>query len=419
MNRQKLITALEEPEEKPRTIVHMDLDTFFVSCERLIDHRLNNLPIIIGGTGDRGVVASCSYEARLSGVHSAMPIKMAKERCPEAIILKGNSDNYTRFSKAVTDIIREAVPVYEKASIDEFYLDISGMDHYHGCIQYTSELRDKIIRETGLPISFGLSSNKTVSKIATGEAKPNNKKHIDNGFEKLFLSPLSVQKIPMVGLQTYQMLCQLGAKRIATIQEMPIELMAGVLGKSGISIWKKAQGIDNSPVVQYDENKSISTERTFDKDTTDAEKLKSIVGAMAESLAFQLRIKKKVSACVTVKIRYADFQTQTLQRKIPYTAADHEIIETVTELFTRLFNRRLLVRLVGIRLSDLVNGNHQLRLFDENDRLFSLYNAMDNIRTRYGDQAVIRASGMQILNGRNYKSYKKENTALKAPGYIV
>lgn len=417
MNRQEWIITTQEPEEKPRTVVHMDLDTFFVSCERLIDHRLNNLPIIIGGTGDRGVVASCSYEARLSGVHSAMPIKMAKERCPEAIILKGNADNYTRFSKAVTDIIREAAPVYEKSSIDEFYLDLSGMDHYHGCLHYTSELRDKIIRETGLPISFGLSSNKTVSKIATGEAKPNNKKHIDKGFEKQFLSPLSVQKIPMVGLQTYQMLCQLGAKRIATIQEMPLELMASVLGKSGIAIWKKAQGIDHSPVVQHDENKSISTERTFDKDTTDAEKLRSIVRAMAESLAYQLRIKKKVSACVTVKIRYADFQTQTLQRKISYTAADHEIIETVSELFNRLFNRRLLVRLVGIRLSDLVNGNHQLRLFDENDRLFSLYNAMDNIRTRYGEQAVIRASGMQILNGKSYKSYKKESAVLKPPGY--
>ncbi|MDH4471157.1 MAG: DNA polymerase IV [Fluviicola sp.] len=391
---------------KPRTIVHMDLDTFFVSCERLIDSRLNNLPIIIGGTTDRGVVASCSYEARLFGIHSAMPIKMAKERCPEVIIIRGNADNYTKFSRNVTDIIKEASPTYEKSSIDEFYLDLSGMDQHYGCLKYTSELRQKIMRETGLPISFGLSSNKTVSKIATGEAKPNNQKFIDTGMEKTFLNPLSVKKIPMVGLKTYQLLCSLGAKRIATIQEMPIELMENIMGKAGIAIWKKANGIDFSPVKQYNENKSISTERTFDSDTTDALKLKSIIRAMAENTAFQLRKKQKVSACVTVKIRYADFQTKTMQKRIPYTAADHEIIQTVTELFDKLFTRRLLVRLVGIRLSDLVTGNHQMRLFDspETDRFASLYQVMDQIRLRYGEQAVIRADGMQIFNGKKYKS---------------
>ncbi|MES2555568.1 MAG: DNA polymerase IV [Bacteroidota bacterium] len=393
-----------------RAIVHMDLDTFFVSCERLIDSRLNNLPVIIGGTSDRGVVASCSYEARVFGVHSAMPIKMARERCPEAIIIKGNSDNYTRFSRDVTEIIKEASPAYEKSSIDEFYLDLTGMDKHFGCLQYTSELRQKIIRETGLPISFGLSSNKTVSKIATGEAKPNNEKFVGTGMEKSFLSPLSVKKIPMVGLKTYQLLCSLGAKRIATIQEMPLELMENIMGKHGIAIWKKANGIDLSPVRQYNENKSISTERTFDSDTTDAQKLKSIIRAMAENTAFQLRKKQKVSACVTVKIRYADFQTKTIQKRIPYTAADHEIIQTVSELFDKLFTRRLLVRLVGIRLSDLVTGNHQMRLFDsaEADRFASLYQVMDQIRLRYGEQALIRADGLQILNGRKYKSRRSE-----------
>ncbi|HLP53814.1 MAG TPA: DNA polymerase IV [Fluviicola sp.] len=394
--------------DQRRTIVHMDLDTFFVSCERLIDSRLNNRPIIIGGTTDRGVVASCSYEARMYGVHSAMPIKMAKERCPEAIIIRGNADNYTRFSRNVTEIIKEASPTYEKSSIDEFYLDLSGMDKHFGCLHYTSELRQKIMRETGLPISFGLSSNKTVSKIATGEAKPNNEKYVDAGTEKLFLSPLSVQKIPMVGLKTYQMLCSLGAKKIATIQEMPVELMENLMGKHGIAIWKKANGIDLSPVRPYNENKSISTERTFDSDTTDALKLKSIIRAMAENTAFQLRKKQKVTACVTVKIRYADFQTKTIQQRIPYTAADHEIIQTVSELFDKLFTRRLLVRLVGIRLSDLVTGNHQMRLFEENDRYASLYRVMDQIRMRYGEQALIRADGMQILNGRKYKSRMSE-----------
>ena len=377
-----------------RSIVHMDLDTFFVSCERQMDNRLEGKPILIGGTTDRGVVASCSYEARKFGIHSAMSMKMAKERCPEAIIIKGNSSSYTNFSKMVTDIIREAVPVYEKASIDEFYIDFSGMDKFFGTMKYASELRQKIIRETGLPISFGLSQNKTVSKIATGEAKPNNQLLIDYGLEKGFLGPLSVKKIPMVGLKTYQTLCNLGVRKIETIQEMPPEMMESALGQNGLGIWKKAQGIDNSPVEQYNERKSISTERTFDYDTIDVIKLKGIMAAMAENLAFQLRRGDKLTACITVKIRYSDFQTQTLQKHIPYTAADHELMPIVSELFDRLYSRRMLVRLIGIRYSSLVSGNHQLNLFDDGTRYSELYGAMDKIRLRFGDRAVMRAIGL-------------------------
>lgn len=400
--------------EQQRAIVHMDLDTFFVSCERLIDSRLNGKPILIGGTSDRGVVAACSYEARQFGIHSAMPMKMAKERCPEAIIIKGNSGTYTKYSRLVTDIIREAVPVYEKSSIDEFYMDLSGMDRFFGCYQYASELRQKIIRETGLPISFGLSANKTVSKIATGEAKPNNQININKGTEKPFLSPLSVRKIPMVGLKTYQKLCNLGVKRIATIQEMPQEMLESVLGQNGSVIWKKAQGIDNSPVIQYNERKSISNERTFDKDTIDVVKLKGILAAMAENLAFQLRRGQKVCACITVKIRYSDFQTQTLQRRIPYSAADHDIIPIVMELFERIYNRRLLVRLIGVRLSELVNGHHQIRLFDDNERLLDLYKAMDKIRDRFGERAVIRAVGLQARTIGHFNPFTGEPPLLLA-----
>ena len=400
--------------EQQRAIVHMDLDTFFVSCERLIDSRLNGKPILIGGTSDRGVVAACSYEARQFGIHSAMPMKMAKERCPEAIIIKGNSGTYTKYSRLVTDIIRDAVPVYEKSSIDEFYMDLSGMDRFFGCYQYASELRQKIIRETGLPISFGLSTNKTVSKIATGEAKPNNQININKGTEKPFLSPLSVRKIPMVGLKTYQTLCNLGVKRIATIQEMPQEMLESVLGQNGSVIWKKAQGIDNSPVIQYNERKSISNERTFDKDTIDVVKLKGILAAMAENLAFQLRRGQKVCACITVKIRYSDFQTQTLQRRIPYSAADHDIIPIVMELFERIYNRRLLVRLIGVRLSELVNGHHQIRLFDDNERLLDLYKAMDKIRDRFGERAVIRAVGLQARTIGHFNPFTGEPPLLLA-----
>lgn len=401
--------------EQQRAIVHMDLDTFFVSCERLADSRLNGKPILIGGTSDRGVVASCSYEARKFGIHSAMPMRMAKERCPEAIIIKGNTSTYSKLSQDVTDIVREMAPVVEKSSIDEFYLDLTGMDRFFGCYKYADEVRNRIIKETGLPISFGLSSNKTVSKIATGEIKPNNRQQILQGDERSFLAPLSASKIPMVGEKTFHTLCDLGLKKIATIQEMPLDLMESVLGQNGATIWRKAQGIDNSPVIEYNERKSISTERTFDRDTIDVIKLRSILLAMAENLAFQLRRGEKVSACITVKIRYSDFQTTSLQRRIPYSAADHEIIPIVMELFERLYNRRLLVRLIGVRFSEIVNGYQQLRLFEEGaDRLVNLYNAMDNIRNKYGDRAIFRAMGIQAKTIGHFNPFNGDAPMLLA-----
>lgn len=379
-----------------RAIAHMDLDTFFVSCERLIDSRLKHKPVLIGGTSDRGVVASCSYEARKFGVHSAMPMRMAKQLCPEAIVVRGNSEIYTKYSKLVTDVVAATVPLYEKSSIDEFYVDLTGMDRFFGCHQLASELRQKIIRETGLPISFGLSINKTVSKIATGQAKPNNEIRIDKGAEKHFLAPLSVRKIPMVGQKTYNSLCDLGIKQIKTIQEMPVDMMVKVFGKSGETLWKKANGIDNTPVVKHQERKSISTERTFEKDTTDVSKLRSIVVAMTENLIFQLRRGNKLTACVSVKIRYSDFQTYTKQKSIPYSASDEAILPMVMELYKSLYQRRLLVRLVGVKFSNLVRGGHQVNLFEDNEKMLSLYQAMDKMREKHGDRAVIRAAGMGV-----------------------
>lgn len=377
-----------------RSIMHLDLDTFFVSVERLMDSRLNGLPILIGGTSDRGVVASCSYEARTYGVHSAMPMKMAREMCPEAIVIRGNSGNYSKYSQMVTEIISEKVPVYEKSSIDEFYTDLTGMDRFFGTAMFASELRTRIIRETGLPISFGLSINKTVSKIATGEAKPNNELNIGKGEERPFLAPLSVKKIPMVGDKTYQTLRNLGIQRIKTIQEMPIDLMENVMGKNGMMIWKKANAIDNSPVIQYNERKSISTERTFDRDTIDVKKLKGILIAMAENLAFQLRRGEKLTACITFKIRYSDFNTYSMQQRIPYTSADHVLIPRALELFSKLYNRRLLVRLIGIRFSHLVHGGYQINLFEDTEERVNLYQAMDKMRIQYGDRAIITAAGI-------------------------
>lgn len=391
-----------------RSIVHMDLDTFFVSCERRLDSRLNGKPILIGGTTDRGVVASCSYEARQYGVHSAMPMKMALQLCPEAVVIKGNASTYTKFSQEVSEIVREAVPVFEKTSIDEFYCDLTGMDKFFGCFKFSSELRDKIIKETGLPISFGLSNNKTVSKIATGEAKPNNKLKVDCGTEKQFLAPLPVTKIPMVGEKTGQMLRNMGVQYISTLQQMEMELMAKAFGENGIVIWKKANGIDHAPVVPYQERKSISTERTFDKDTIDVTKLRSILIAMTENLAFQLRRGDKVTSCVTVKIRYSDFQTHTLQCKIPYTSADHILIPKVLELFDKLYNRRMLVRLIGVKYSHLVNGGYQINLFEDSEERINLYQAMDKMRDRYGDRIVMSAAGMEAKSISRFNPFSGE-----------
>ena len=379
-----------------KSVVHIDLDTFFVSCERLLDSSLQGKPVLVGGTSGRGVVAACSYEARRYGVHSAMPMRMAQMLCPEAIVIRGNSAIYSKFSDMVTDIVKEQSPLYEKSSIDEFYIDVTGMDKFFGTYKWAQELRHKIINETGLPISFGLSTSKTVSKVATNEAKPNNHRNVPFGIEKPFLAPLAVKKIPMVGDQTYKTLLNMGVKYVKTLQEMPVELMDKVFGKNGIVLWKKAQGIDNSPVEPYHERKSISSSLTLEKDTIDIRQLKNILTSMAEKLTYYLRKGNKLTSCVTVTVRYSDFDTRTRQKRIPYTALDHTLIKTSIELFDQLYERRVLVRLVGVRFSHLLSGTYQMDLFEDTAEMVNLYQAMDRIRNRYGQNAIRRVNTMGV-----------------------
>ncbi len=382
-----------------RSIAHMDLDTFFVSVERLVNSQLIGKPVLIGGASDRGVVASCSYEARQFGIHSAMPMKLARQLCPEAVLVRGDHEQYSKYSHLVTDIIADTVPLYEKTSIDEFYLDLTGTDRFFGTYKLASELRQKITRESGLPISFGLSENKTVSKIATGEAKPAGQLHIDFGAEKPFLAPLSVKKIPGIGNKSYQTLRQLGVDKIKTLQEMPPELLQRVFGKNGRAMWKKSHGKDDSPVVPYSEQKSLSSEQTFESDTIDISNLKNILVGITEQLAHKLRAKQKLTACVTVKLRYANFETFTKQVRLPYTSADHIIIPAVKELFEKLYERRMLVRLVGVRFSHLVHGNYQIHLFEDTEERMKLYQAMDLLNARYGSGSVKRAVGLGMRTG--------------------
>lgn len=367
-----------------RHIVHCDLDSFFVSVERLQNSSLEGKPVLIGGSEGRGVVASCSYEARRLGVHSAMPMKLALRLCPEAVVVRGDHDLYSRYSDMVTEIISERAPVVEKASIDEHYFDLTGMDRFFGCWKWSCELRQRIIKETGLPVSFGLSANKTVSKIATGEAKPSGEKQVCNGMEKDFLRPLSIRKIPMVGDKTYTLLRNMGISKCETLQQMEAFTLQQVLGENGVMIWKKANGLDDSPVIPFHEQKSMSKETTFGQDTIDIGMLRRVLAAMVDELAYELRAGGKLTGCITVKIRYANFDTHTRQLKVGFTNSDKMITEKVLDLFHKLYNRRMLIRLIGVRFSALIAGAYQVDLFNDTPVDIHLMQAVDSIRNRFG-----------------------------------
>lgn len=379
---------------KDRHIAHFDLDAFFVSVETLRNPKLRGKPLLVGGGSDRGVVAACSYEARKFGIHSAMPMKIARRLCPDAIIIKSDFEVYSKYSHLVTEVIKDAVPLFEKASIDEFYIDLTGMDKFFGCLQFTDQLKKRINKESGLPISWGLASNKLISKVATNEVKPNGQLEIAFGNEKNFLAPLSIIKIPGVGRETGYKLLKMGVDTVKILSEIPVEMMENLLGKSGIDLWRKANGIDETPVIPYHEQKSISTETTFQTDTIDTVFLHSQLVRMTEEIAFQLRQQNKLTGCVTVKVRYSNFETFTKQIAIPYTNADHVLLKTARELFNKLYERRLLIRLVGIRFTHLIPGNYQISLFDDTQEMINLYQAIDSVKKRFGEKKIIRAVGI-------------------------
>lgn len=379
---------------KDRHIAHFDLDAFFVSVETLRNPKLRGKPLMVGGGSDRGVVAACSYEARKYGIHSAMPMKVARRLCPDAIIIKSDFEAYSKYSRLVTEVIKDAVPVFEKASIDEFYIDLTGMDKFFGCLQFTDQLKKRINKESGLPISWGLASNKLISKVATNEVKPNGQLEIPFGNEKGFLAPLSVIKIPGVGKETGYKLLKMGVETVKVLSEIPVEMMENLLGKSGIDLWRKANGIDETPVIPYHEQKSISTETTFQTDTIDMAFLHSQLVRMTEEIAFQLRQQNKLTGCVTVKVRYSNFETFTKQITIPYSNADHTLLKIASELFNKLYERRLLIRLLGIRFTHLIPGNYQINLFEDTQEMINLYQAIDSVKKRFGEKKIIRAVGV-------------------------
>lgn len=374
-----------------RIIAHFDLDSFFVSVEVLNDPSLRGKPVIVGGK-DRGVVAACSYEARKYGIHSAMPSKKAQQLCPEAIFIKGKYSEYSRYSRWVTEIIAEKAPLFEKASVDEFYLDLTGMDKFFNPLEWTVALRKEIIEKTGLPISFGLASNKLMAKIATNKAKPNGYLQIPFGREKDFLAPLPASEIPGVGDQTKLVLQHMGIFTINDIFLAGEQVLEERLGKWGIDLWQKSQGIHHGIVSSYHEAKSISSENTFEENKTDLNFLKAELVRLTEKICYELRHDGKVAGCVAVKIRYPDFETSSRQTSIPYTSADDEIIPIVKALFSKLHKKGEAVRLLGVRLSDLTNDAVQTNLFNDTERKADLYKAIDNVKDRFGKIIVKRAS---------------------------
>ncbi|HLS37982.1 MAG TPA: DNA polymerase IV [Sphingobacterium bovisgrunnientis] len=378
-------------QDTKRFVAHLDLDTFFVSVERLKNREFVGKPLIVGGLSDRGVVAACSYETRKFGVHSAMPMKLALRLCPHAIVVRGDTDSYSYYSRLVTDVVSDTVPVMEKASIDEFYVDLTGVDRFFGCSQFMIELKERIRKESGLPISYALASNKLVSKVATDDAKPDGRKEIAHGLEKSYLAPLHIERMPGIGQKTSALLQQMGVRTIKVLSEIPVPMMQNLLGKNGIDLSRKANGIDPTPIVPYSEQKSIGTEETFQQDTIDLKFLNSEIIRMTEKLAFQLRQSGKLTGCITVKLRYSNFDTVSKQMVISYTASDAVLIRKAKELFAKLYEKRMLVRLIGIRFSHLVYGSQQINLFEDTEEAVRLYQAMDAMRNRFGEEVVKRA----------------------------
>lgn len=386
-------------QEADKHIIHMDQDAFFVSVEILKDSSLKGKPVIIGGVSDRGVVASCSYEARKYGVHSAMPSRLARQLCPHATFVKGSMEDYSKYSHQITELLLEKVPLLEKASIDEHYIDMTGMDRFFGCMKFAHELRQLVLKQIGLPISFGLSVNKTVAKMGTNECKPNGELRIEKAEVQPFLNPLSIQKIPGLGQATFLKLSEMGVRKIHTLAQIPQELMLNILGQHGLSLWQKANGIDHAAVVPYREQKSIGKQTTFDSDSMDIEGMKIILTDMITKLAFELRQKQKLTACITVTIRYANFETVTQQAKIPYTSLDTALIAKAKELFDKVYSKRMLLRLVGVKLSHLVGGHEQIGLYGPSEKIYNLYQSMDKMRARYGVEAIQLATVMPKERG--------------------
>jgi DNA polymerase-4 len=377
----------------PRYFAHIDLDAFFVSVECILNPSLKGIPLIVGGHHQRGVVAACSYEARKFGIHSAMPMKTAMKLCPRATVVSGTRGEYSKYSRWVTEVIAAHAPLFEKASIDEFYLDLTGMDKYFDPYQWTVDLCNKITSQIGLPVSFGLATSKMVAKMATNACKPNGQLFIRPGEEQAFLFPRTVNQIPGVGGHTYRGLLEIGIESIKELAETNPVVLERKLGKYGLELWNRAHGNHTSEVVPYHEAKSVSTENTFDENTGDLTFLQTELVRMTEKVSFEMRQENKMAGCIAVKIRYHDFETTSRQTSIPYTCYDDELIARAKELFLQLYKKGKEVRLLGVRLSELTGEAFQTNLFESSQKKTALYKAIDDVKEKFGSSFLTKATG--------------------------
>jgi DNA polymerase-4 len=289
----------------------------------------------------------------------------------------------------------DTVPLFEKASIDEFYIDLSGMGKFLGCSLFARELKKKVLRESGLIVSYGLAGNKLISKVATDEIKPDGQLEIAFGQERTFLAPLPIGKLPGIGKETACKLIRRGVETIRTLSEIPMEMLHTMLGITGIELWRKANGLDETPVIPYREQKSVSTERTFETDTINLGFLHAELVRMTESIAFELRKQDRLTGCITVKLRYSNFDTVARQKTIDFTNADHSLLPVAQSLFEKLYDRRMLIRLLGVRLTRLIPGNYQIKLYEDTQEAIRLYQSIDSIKGQFGEKAVFRAVGTE------------------------
>ncbi len=377
-----------------RHIAHYDMDQFFVSIERKRNTTLNGKAILIGGSNDRGIVAACSNEAAKFDIHAGMPMRIALRLCKHAMVVRADYEEYSKQSKLIFEIIKDSVPLVEKSNLDEFYVDLTGMDKFFGCMKFTNELKAKVQKHSGLASSSGLASNKMVSKVAALQIKPYGQLEIPFGNEKNFLAPLSVVKIPGVGKETAFKLIKMGVETIKVLSEIPPEMLCDVVGKSGNELWRRANGIDESPVIPYVEQKYISMEHTFQEDTISMQVLHGELVRVTEALAFKLRKQNKVTGCIAVKLRYSDHDTHDIKMSIAYCNTDHGLIKVVKELFTKLYTRRMLVRMIGIRFMNLIPGSYQIDLFSDSQEMIKLYESIDHIKKRFGEKLVGKASSL-------------------------
>jgi DNA polymerase-4 len=375
-----------------RTIFHLDLDAFFVSVERILDPSLNGKPVIVGGDPKygRGVVAACSYEARAFGLHSAMPIRQAYRLCPHGIYVHGHGEEYTRFSKAVKNILEQYAPLIEQASIDEFYLDMTGTQRVYGSMfAFASHIQKEIWDKLSLPCSIGIGSNKTVAKIGSDCMKPMGITYILPGMEKEFLAPMPVESIPGVGKVTLRELQSRGFYKIGDVAKMPLDYFAAAFGKYGIDLWRKANGEGTEYLTIERGRKSISRETTFGEDVMDREYIKQVLFQLTGKVCHSLRKRNWQASTVNIKLRYSDFQTITRAKTIKPTNDDKVVFETAWNLMSKAHTRRIAVRLIGVGVTNFSPLGEQEYLFDEYEiKRKKMLRAVTRIRTKYGYKMI-------------------------------